>query len=78
MFDPTKLETTVEHGNTVCEQYGVRIISINIVSAIPVDDKLMNALAAGAVAAAEAEMAEISAKGRSKAMTIDAQGPNSI
>ena len=73
LFDPTKLETTVEHGNTVCEQYGVKIISINIVSAIPVDDKLMNALAAGAVAAAEAEMAEISAKGRSKAMTIDAQ-----
>jgi len=73
LFDPTKLETTVEHGNTVCEQYGVKIISINIVSAIPVDVKLMNALAAGAVAAAEAEMAEISAKGRSKAMTIDAQ-----
>ena len=73
LFDPTKLETTVEHGNTVCEQYGVKIISINIVSAIPVDNKLMNALAAGAVAAAEAEMAEISAKGRSKAMTIDAQ-----
>ena len=73
LFDPTKLETAVEHGNTVCEQYGVRIISINIVSAFPVDGKLMNALAAGAVAAAEAEMAEIGAKGRSKAMTIDAQ-----
>ena len=73
LFDPAKLEAAVGHANNVCEQYGVQIISINVISAFPVDGKLMNALAAGAVAAAEAEQAEMCAKGRSKAMMIDAK-----
>ena len=73
LFDAAKLQTAVDHANTVCEQYGVQIISINVISAFPADGKLMNALAAGAVAAAEAEQAEICAKGRSKATMIDAQ-----
>ena len=73
LFDPAKLEAAVGHANNVCEQYGVQIISINVISAFPVDSKLMNALAAGAVAAAEAEQAEMCARGRSKAMMIDAK-----
>ena len=73
LFDPAKLQAAVGHANVVCEQYGVQIISINVISAFPVDGKLMNALAAGAVAAAEAEQAEMCAKGRSKAMMIDAK-----
>ena len=73
LFDVAKLQTAVDHANTVCEQYGVQIMAINVISAFPADGKLMNALAAGAVAAAEAEQAEICAKGRSKATMIDAQ-----
>ena len=73
LFDATKLQTAVDHANTVCVQYGVKIISINVISAFPADGKLMNALAAGAVAAAEAEQAEVCARGRSKATMIDAQ-----
>ena len=59
------LQTAVDHANTVCEQYGVQIISINVISAFPADGKLMNALAAGAVAAAEAE------QGRCSVLSLD-------
>merc|ERR1712139_749148 len=45
-------------------------ISINIISAFPVDKELNEALAKGATAAAEAEQAETAAQGNAKALLI--------
>merc|ERR1719171_2875967 len=73
LFDKGKLRSAVGHANDVCSRYGVEIISINIISAFPKDTKLVEALAAGAVAAAEAEQAETSAQGQSKALMIKVQ-----
>merc|ERR1711904_311980 len=70
LFDKGKLRSAVSHANDVCLRYGVEVISINIISAFPKDPKLVEALAAGAVAAAEAEQSEIAAEGMSKALLI--------
>lgn len=51
----------------------MEIISINIISAIPADNKLRASLAAGAVAAAEAQMMETTARGKSRAVQIEAK-----
>merc|ERR1719487_1941776 len=53
--------------------YGVQIMSINILSAVPVDQQLTRALASGAVASAEALQAETAARGNAKAMRIEAE-----
>lgn len=70
LFDKGKLRSAVAHANDVCARYGVEVISINIISAFPKDSKLVEALAAGAVAAAEAEQAETAAEGAAKALMI--------
>lgn len=71
LFDSTNIQNAVTHANNVCAKYGVRIISINIISAFPSDQKLIQALAAGAIASAEAEQMELSAQGKAKALSID-------
>merc|ERR1711865_577424 len=63
----------VQHANEICTQYGVSIVSINVISAVPVDKHLEETLSAGAVAAAGAQQAEIAARGNAKARLIDAQ-----
>merc|ERR1712167_542166 len=68
LFDKGKLRSAVTHANDVCSRYGVEVITINIISAFPNDRKLVEALAAGAVAAAEAEQAETAAEGAAKAL----------
>jgi len=75
LFNFARLASAVSHCNEVCNKYGVTVMSINIISAKPRDDKLMNQLAAGAVAAAAAEQAETAARGNAKAKLIvaDAQ-----
>merc|ERR1712193_532671 len=70
LFDKGKLRSAVAHANDVCLRYGVEVMSINIISAFPKDLKLVEALAAGAVAAAEAEQAETAAEGAAKALLI--------
>merc|ERR1711871_729333 len=70
LFDKGKLRSAVVHANDVCSRYGVEIISINIISAFPKDSNLVEALAAGAVAAAEAEQSETAAEGLAKALMI--------
>merc|ERR1712216_414076 len=70
LFDKGKLHSAVVHANEVCSRYGVEIISINTISAFPKDVKLVEALAAGAVAAAVAEQAETAAEGEAKALMI--------
>lgn len=74
LFDKARLATCVENANKVTATYGVTIISINIVAAVPADKSLMVALAQGAVAAAEAQKFETVARGRAEANKIEAQG----
>ena len=73
MFDVFRMKSAVEHANTVTRKYGIEIMSINIISANPVDHNLTRALASGAVAAAEALQAETAARGKAKALKIEAE-----
>jgi len=45
LFDLEKLATCVEHANKVANTYGVTIISINVVGAVPADTSLQSSLA---------------------------------
>jgi len=73
LYDVAKLNSAVTHANEICNRYGIEIISINIISAVPVDKRLQEALAKGAVAAAEAEQAEVAASGNARALLIKTQ-----
>mmetsp|Transcript_70402 Transcript_70402/g.150788 ORF Transcript_70402/g.150788 Transcript_70402/m.150788 type:complete len:556 (+) Transcript_70402:80-1747(+) len=73
IFSIQQMASAVRHANEICSQYGVSIISINVISAIPMDKVLEEALSAGAVAAAGAQQAEIAARGNAKAKLISAQ-----
>jgi len=73
IFSVQQMSAAVQHANEICTQYGVSIISINVISAVPMDKKLEETLSAGAVAAAGAQQAEIAAKGNAKARLIEAK-----
>merc|ERR1719183_1569890 len=73
IFSVQQMSAAVQHANEICTQYGVSIVSINVISAVPIDKKLEETLSAGAVAAAGAQQAEIAARGNAKARLIDAQ-----
>jgi regulator of protease activity HflC (stomatin/prohibitin superfamily) len=68
-----QLQSAVDHCNEVTMRYGVVVSSVNIISAMPKDDKLITQLAAAAVAAAEAEKSEIEARGIAKATIVAAK-----
>ena len=72
LFDVRRMQTAVAHANDTTRSYGVEIMSINIISADPVDPSLTRALAAGAVASAQALQSETAARGNAKAMKIQA------
>jgi len=74
LFNSVGLKSVVSQANEVTGTYGVRIISINVVAAVPADTALMNSLAQGAVAAAEAQKYETVARGRASAAQIEAAG----
>jgi regulator of protease activity HflC (stomatin/prohibitin superfamily) len=74
LFDIGKMQTCLDHANAVTSTYGVTILSINVVAAVPADKTLMVALAQGAVAAAEAQKFEIVANGKAAAAKIEAKG----
>lgn len=74
LFDPAGVKEVLAKTNIVTGEYGVRVISINVVSAFPADHVLMSSLAQGAVAAAEAQKFETVARGRASAATIEAEG----
>ena len=74
LFDLDKLHNAVCHANNMTTRYGVEVLSINIISAKPADKQLMQSLAKGAVAAAEAQQLETAARGQAKAAAIAAQG----
>ena len=74
IWDTKRMSSAVEKANVICATYGVTILSINIISAVPADNALQNALAQGAVASAEAEQAETVARGQARAAKIMAEG----
>merc|ERR1711988_1142675 len=73
IFDGSRMASAVEAANTITQTYGVTILSINIISAVPADKDLQQALARGAVASADAERAETVARGEAKAVRIRAE-----
>lgn len=77
LYDTVKMESAMEHANKTTHQYGVHIMSINIISASPLDTNLTKSLASGAVATAEALQMETAAKGRANAAIIDAEADSS-
>jgi len=74
LFNDDKLHDAVSHANEMTKRYGVGVLSINIISARPRSEDLMQSLAKGAVAAAEAQQLEITARGRAKAAIIMSKG----
>lgn len=74
LFDMEGMENVVHSANKITSGYGVHIISINVVAAVPADNELMTSLAQGAVAAAEAQKYELVAKGKASAAKIEATG----
>lgn len=73
LFDRERLNGSVEHANEICGQYGVRILSINLISAYPADRSLLEALSQGAVATVAAEQTETAARGESNALLLKAR-----
>merc|ERR1712159_711070 len=73
IFDGSRMASAVEAANAITSTYGVTILSINIISAVPADHDLQQALAKGAVASADAERAETVAHGEAKAVRIRAE-----
>merc|ERR1719230_397092 len=73
LYDTEKMGTAVVMANAVTRSYGVEIMSINIISALPNDEMLTKSLASGAVASAEALQAETAARGRANAIKIEAE-----
>ena len=76
LFDLRRMDSAVAHANKVTQTYGVTIMSINVISADPVDTDLTAALASGAVASAQALQAETAARGNAKALRIEAEARN--
>lgn len=73
LFDREQLHGSVDHANEICGQYGVKILSINLISAYPADRGLLEALSQGAVATVAAEQTETAARGESQALLLKAR-----
>jgi len=73
IFNITQMSSAVLHANETCSQYGVTIVNINVISAFPKNEELTKALSAGAVASADAQQAEVAARGMATARLITAE-----
>lgn len=73
LFDPERLNNSVDHANEICRRYGVTILSINLISASPSDRGLLDALSQGAVATVAAEQTETAARGEAQALLLKAK-----
>lgn len=73
LFDRSQMCSSVEHANDICGKYGVKILSINIISAYPADKNLLAALSQGAVATVAAEQTETAARGEAAALLARAR-----
>ena len=72
LYNSEKMSAATAHANSITSTYGIEIVSINIISAVPSDKKLTSSLASGAVAAAESLVAETAARGQAAAQMIAA------
>ncbi|CAE7382094.1 unnamed protein product [Symbiodinium natans] len=73
LFDPDRMVQSADHANAICERYGVKILSINLISASPSDRGLLDALSKGAVATVAAEQTETAARGEAQALLLKAK-----
>lgn len=73
LFDRDQLSGSVQHANDICQRYGVKILSINLISASPSDRGLLDALSQGAVATVAAEQTTTAAAGEAAAMLLKAR-----
>lgn len=73
LFDPERLAGSVDVANSICSRYGVKILSINLISASPSDRGLLDALSQGAVASVAAEQTETAARGEAQALLLKAK-----
>jgi len=73
LFDPERLAGSVDIANNICSRYGVKILSINLISASPSDRGLLDALSQGAVASVAAEQTETAARGDAQATLLKAK-----
>lgn len=76
IFDEDRMADSVTHANKITCRYGVEVMSINIISAIPADPNLREALAKGALATAQAEQIETQARAEAKAAQIRVETEN--
>jgi regulator of protease activity HflC (stomatin/prohibitin superfamily) len=73
LFNADHLKNSVAHANEICNRYGVKVLSINLISATPSDRKLLEALSQGAVASVAAQQTNTAAKAKAQATLIEAQ-----
>lgn len=73
LFDRDQMSDSVQHANEICGKYGVKILSINLISAYPADRALLAALSQGAVATVAAEQTETAARGEAAALLAKAR-----
>jgi len=71
LYDDKRMAGCVAHANEITVKYGVKIHSINIISAKPSDNKLNDTLAAGALAKAQAEKTERDAQANARRAHIE-------
>jgi len=73
LWDPMRLASAVEDANNICSRYGVEILSINLISAAPADQKLVEIMSRGAVATVSAEETAKAARAEANASLIAAE-----
>eukprot|EP00927_Polykrikos_kofoidii_P020610 TRINITY_DN19820_c0_g3_i1.p1 TRINITY_DN19820_c0_g3~~TRINITY_DN19820_c0_g3_i1.p1 ORF type:complete len:553 (+),score=67.68 TRINITY_DN19820_c0_g3_i1:93-1751(+) len=73
LWDPSRLQSAVDDANGICTRYGVEILSINIISAAPADQQLVEIMSRGAVATVSAEETLKAARAEANASLITAQ-----
>eukprot|EP00927_Polykrikos_kofoidii_P020611 TRINITY_DN19820_c0_g3_i2.p1 TRINITY_DN19820_c0_g3~~TRINITY_DN19820_c0_g3_i2.p1 ORF type:complete len:551 (+),score=66.19 TRINITY_DN19820_c0_g3_i2:263-1915(+) len=73
LWDPCRLQNAVDDANAICGRYGVEILSINIISAAPADQQLVEIMSRGAIATVSAEETLKAARAEANASLITAQ-----
>jgi hypothetical protein len=73
LWDPGRLQNAVNDANSICNRYGVQILSINLIAVAPADAQLREIMSRGAVATVSAEETTKAARAEANAALITAQ-----
>lgn len=73
LWDPHRLGSIVRYANSITLRYGVEVLSINLISAIPSDPRLVEIMSRGAVAAVDAEEKTKTARAQAQAAVVAAE-----